>query len=855
MGLGKYHSKRKFTETSEPKGKVSKSGGALKFVIQKHDATRLHYDFRLELDGVLKSWAVPKGPSMNPADKRLAMMVEDHPYDYKDFEGTIPEGNYGAGTVMLWDEGTYHALETKDPKESAKILRAGLAKGEIKFFLEGEKLTGGFVLVKLRGSYGGKKNENSWLLIKEKDEHVLKADITKQDTSVRTESTMEEIAGGSGKTWKSNRKAKGEQSKPEPAKTDRAKATAPVSGKKSAMPHHVKPMLATLVDEAFDREDWIFEIKWDGFRGLAEVKKRKVELYSRNLLSFNEQYAPIVKELKELDCDAVFDGEIVCLDAKGKSSFQLLQNFNNTGKGNLVYYVFDLLYYNGYDLREQQLLKRKELLKSVLPSSGRIRYSDHVETDGIEFFKAAQKQGLEGIIGKNGESEYKTARRSSDWVKIKTHMRQEAVIAGFTKPRGSREKFGALVLGVYEGDELKYIGHTGSGFNDKSLKDMHEKLMRLVTKDSPFEKIPKTNAPVTWVKPKLVCEISFAEWTSDGSMRQPIFQGLRLDKKASEVIKEKPVDMSKTKSFAKAAPSSKETHLKISGKDVKVTHLDKVYWPKEKYTKGDLIEYYRKMAHVMLPYLKDRPENMNRHPNGIDGPSFYQKDVEDHPSWIKTKKVFSESNNKDIHYLICNDEATLVYMANLGCIEINPWNSTASNIDNPDYAIIDLDPEDIGFDKVVEVAQVTHKILEKYGIDSYCKTSGATGLHIFIPLAGKYDYDLVRQFAQVLVTMVNQELPKITSLERSPKKRQKKIYLDYLQNRHGQTLAAPYSVRPKPGATVSTPLEWKEVNKKLKPTDFNIKNIFKRLEKKGDLWKPVLGKGVDIEKAIKKMTK
>jgi bifunctional non-homologous end joining protein LigD len=850
MGLSKYHSKRKFSQTAEPKGKVSRSSGALKFLVQKHEATRLHYDFRLELDGVLKSWAVPKGPSMDPADKRLAMMVEDHPYDYKDFEGTIPEGNYGAGTVMIWDEGEYHALETSDRKASEKILRQGLAKGEIKFFLNGKKLQGGFVLVKLKGSYMGKKNESSWLLIKERDEHVLKADITKQDTSARSERTMEEIEAEPGKVWKSDKKAKG--AKQSPAVKARPQPGL-AAGKKAAMPRAIKPMLATLTDKPFNADGWIFEIKWDGFRGIAEIRKGKVNLYSRNLQPFNKQYAPVVRTLEGLGFDAVMDGEIVVLNEKGRSTFQLLQNYGHTGEGNLVYYVFDLLYYDGRDLRGLPLIQRKQILKEILPAGGNVRYSDHIENDGASFFKAAQKQGLEGIIGKSGESEYKTARRSADWLKIKTHMRQEAVIGGFTQPRGSREKLGALVLGVYEGDELKYIGHTGGGFNDHSLNAVYAKLKPLAVRESPFADPPKTNAPVTWVRPSLVAEVSFSEWTEDGSMRQPIFQGLRPDKKAIEVIKETPKTMAKTKKFAKNPPSAKEVHLKASGRDLKLTHLSKIYWPRDKYTKGDLINYYKEAAPVILPYLKDRPENLNRHPNGIEGPSFYQKDLEDHPGWVKTVKIYSESNDKDIHYLVCNDAATLLYMANLGCIEINPWNSRTKNLDNPDYAIIDLDPEDIGFDKVVETAQVTHKILEKYGVPSYCKTSGATGLHIFIPLAAKYDYDLARQFVQVLVTLVNRELPKITSLERSPKKRQKKIYLDYLQNRHGQTLAAPYSVRPKPGATVSTPLEWSEVNKKLNPKNFTIRNIFKRLEKKGDLWKPVLGKGANIERIIGKM--
>jgi bifunctional non-homologous end joining protein LigD len=840
MGLSKYHTKRRFDETPEPAGKVRHSKAGLVFVVQKHEATRLHYDFRLELDGVLMSWAVPKGPSMNPQDKRLAMMVEDHPYDYKDFEGIIPEGNYGAGTVMIWDEGTYHGLETQDVKETANIMRKGVKQGEIKFFLNGKKLRGGFVLVKLKGNYMGKKNENAWLLIKENDDYAVKADITTEDSSARSERTMEEIASGGGKIWQSTGKPR--QAKP-----------AADLGVKAKMPHHVQPMLATLINEPFNSEEWVFEVKFDGFRAIAEVNRKEVELYSRNLQPFNKQYPAIVNALSKMGLNAVLDGEVVVLNPEGRSTFQLLQNYHQTGKGNLVYYVFDLLYANGRDLRNLPLLQRKQILKEILPKSKTIRYSDHVLSEGVEFFKAAQEQKLEGIIGKNGLSEYKSGKRSHDWVKIKTHMRQEAVIAGFTQPRGSRSKLGALVLGVYEDDELKYIGHAGGGFNEQSLDFVFKKVQPLIQEASPFRKPPKTNAPVTWLKPKLVCEVSFSEWTEDGQMRQPIFQGLRHDKKAINVIKETPSPVKKT--FSKTAPKAGETKLKISGKEVFLTHLDKVYWPKEKYTKGDLINYYQEVAPVMMPYLQDRPENLNRHPSGIDGESFYQKDLgEKHPSWIKTKRLYSESNDKYINYLVCSDAATLVYMANLGCIEINPWNSRIQKIDNPDYAIIDLDPEGIGFDKVVEAAQVTRKILEDHGIAGFCKTSGKTGLHIFIPLGAKYDYDVTRQFVRLLVTMVNKKLPKTTSLERSPKNRQRKIYLDFLQNRHGQTLAAPYSVRPAPGAPVSTPLDWKEVNSKLDPASFTMKNILKRLERKGDLWKPVLGKGVDIEKIIGKLT-
>ncbi len=625
---------------------------------------------------------------------------------------------------------------------------------------------------------------------------------------------------------------------------------------KSKMPHLVKPMLATLVDESFDDPNWLFEVKWDGFRAIAEIKKRKVELYSRNLLTFNKLFAPIVKTLQTFSFDAILDGEVVVLDKAGKSFFQLLQNYQNTGEGNLTYYVFDILYLNGHSLINLPLLERKQILKSILPKTKNIKYSDHVLEKGKTFYDIARRQNLEGIIAKYKTSIYQLGRRTRDWLKIKLHMQQEAVIAGFTQPRGSRKKFGALVLGVYKNDELVYIGHTGGGFNEQSLKQVYTQLKPLVQKQSPFIKVPKTNAPVTWVEPKLICEVIFSEWTTDGHMRHPIFIGLRPDKKPKEVIKELPMEKgaSNQKTVMKFTEPKKNTELKIGKRDVNVTHLSKVFWPKEKYTKGDVIEYYRKVSRFMLPYLKDRPESLNRHPNGAEGKSFFQKDVGNMPpKWVKTHKVFSESNDEYLNYLVCQDEPTLIYMANLGCIEINPWNSRIGSLDKPDYLIVDLDPEDISFDKVVETAQVTHEILDKLKVPNYCKTSGATGLHIYVPLGAKYSYDQAKQFTQLVVTMVNKRLPKITSLERSPAKRQKRVYLDYLQNRRGQTLAAAYSIRPKPGATVSTPLEWKEVKKGLTPKAFTIKTIFDRLDKKGDLWKPVLGKGVDLAKVLKQI--
>lgn len=894
MGLTEYKRKRSFNKTPEPKGDKKESNGALHFVVQKHDATRLHYDFRLEIRGVLKSWAVPKGPSMNPEDKRLAMMVEDHPYDYKDFEGIIPEGNYGAGTVIVWDEGTYEPmlLAEGDIKEQEKELMRELHKGDVKVVLHGKKLKGAFALVHIKGG----REENAWLLIKKKDKYAKDTDITKKDKSVQSGKKLEQVAKTSTNEWVSNRQ------KTKSARSEVKKKAAPVAdipdkGVRAKAPAGITPMMATLTDRAFDDDDWLFEIKWDGYRALSFIQKGKVELLSRKNLSFNTKFAPVATALKELGADVVLDGEIVSVNSEGKGDFQLLQQWQKTGKGQLLYYVFDILWLNGKSLMDLPLTERKEILKNFLPENDVIRYSDHISGKGKEFYEMAVQQGLEGIMAKKADSTYSPGIRTKQWLKIKTHRRQEAVICGFTEPRKSRKYFGALVLGVYEKGELKYAGHTGTGFTEKLQADVFRKLKPLITPNHPFDKKPKTNMPCTWVKPKLVCEIKFGEWTQEGIMRIPVFLGLREDKNAREVTKEKPVPLTKTSAkkaaAKKAAPKKKaarkkeikkvsrkgaktqnksralaplretllnETEKKqtltIGKKELVFTNLDKLYWPKEKISKRDSINYYHKVAPYILPYLVDRPQSLNRNPDGINKPGFYQKDVTDKaPEWAVTHPYTTESDGKKKQYFVCTDEASLLYMANLGCIEINPWLSTVHNPDNPDWCVIDLDPGKISFGKVIEAAQVVKQVIDEIGIKSYCKTSGSTGLHIYIPLGAKYSYDQSRQLAELLVTQVHHEIPSFTSLERSPAKRKTKIYLDFLQNRTVQTIAAPYSLRPKPGATVSTPLHWEEVKKGLSIQDFNIDNIHDRLKEVGDIWKPVMSAGIDMEKVLNKLSK
>lgn len=813
MALTEYRRKRKFSRTPEPTG-GKPSRDALRFVVQKHQASRLHYDFRLELDGVLVSWAVPKGPSLNPADKRLAMKVEDHPLDYRTFEGVIPKGNYGAGTVMVWDEGTYSDYEDSDTFEEArKHLKAGLMKGDLKFRLHGQKLNGAYALVKI------KNEDNSWLLIKKQDEYARDDDAAGDDFSAITGKSMEDIARGT-RQWL-----------PKPKLNTRG-------GKKAPMPDSASPMLATLADKPVDDPGWIYEIKWDGYRIQARVEGGRAELLSRGSKDYTSIFSPICRELSDLKIDCILDGEVVVVDKDGKSDFAALQNYQKTGEGNLVYYVFDALYADGYDLRPQPLTRRKENAAQIIAPLKNVRLSDHVVGRGAKFFAAAQAGGLEGIIAKEANSTY-TGRRSRSWLKIKTQQRQEAVIGGWTEPKGSRKDIGALVLGVYDDDgKLRYIGHTGGGMNDRLLGDLRKRLAAMERKTSPFADTFKVNAPVHWVSPKLMAEVTFSEWTDDGRMRQPIFAGLREDKDPTTVRRERPVD------------AEDIVEQPASGQKAEITHRDKVFWPKESITKGDLIDYYESMADAILPYLAGRPESLNRYPNGIEGKNFFQKDLEHHPEWVKPAPIYSESNGKDLNWLVINDRDTLLYAVNLGSIELNPWHSRIEALEQPDYCLIDLDAKTCGFETVVTVAQEARKILDKLGVQSVPKTSGKTGLHICIPLDARYTYEQSRMFAQVLVNVVHKRLPKLTSVERNPRKREKKIYLDYLQNRTGQTMAAPYCVRPVPGATVSAPLKWSEVKKGLDPKKYTMKTMGKRLEKAGDLWAPVLGEGVNIKKVL-----
>ena len=912
MALNKYKEKRDFKASPEPTG-GNPDSDRLRFVIQKHDASHLHYDFRLEMEGVLKSWAVPKGPSTDPDIKRLAMMVEDHPYDYRNFEGIIPSG-YGAGTVIVWDEGFYEMADANgmDKKAQDAALLKGIDAGKLHIILDGKKLKGEYALVKTHG-----RGENAWLLFKVKDKFVSKEDITLKDKSVISRKTLAQVEKtttnfyGAKRVKKSTVKSKKEKelntrqdvkNATKLNKEEKETQTSPdklvTGGKRAALPDRLSPMLATLVDKPFDNDDWQYEIKWDGYRTIAICNKKKVELKSRNDKSFNEKFYPVLKAVQQWNINAVADGEVVVLDEDGKSNFGALQNWRSEADGELYFYVFDLLWLNGKDLMQIPLSERRTILKQVIPDDSIIRLSENFEVSGIEFFETAKRMGLEGIIAKKADSTYSPGDRSKEWLKIKANKRMEMVIGGYTKNDKSSKSFSSLLLGVYENGKLIYTGKVGTGFNDKQQKEMLSQFKPYIIKTPPFSDVPDINKPsrfqhnpphatAVWIKPELVCEVSFTEMTTDGIMRHPSFEAMRSDKKANTVTRETAVYteeiITKTKTKTKKLITKKTTKTasskilqptgkkdrktflnptddtqvrKINGHEIKFNNLHKVYWPKEKITKGDMLNYYYQVAPYILPYLKDRPQSMNRHPDGIEGESFYFKDVTGTaPDWMQTFEYKSDADNRVRKYLVAKNEASLLYMGTLGCIEMNPWHSKVKTQDYPDWCIIDLDPAENTFQQVIEAANVTKQLLESMGVTSYPKTSGSTGIHIYIPLGAKYTYEQSKEFARVIATLIQQEIPKYTSIDRIVKARKGKMYIDFLQNRPQATVAAPYSLRPKPGATVSMPLHWDEVKKGLKMSDFTINNAMERIKSEGDIFKPVLGKGINLEKVIKTFNK
>ncbi|HEV7620653.1 MAG TPA: DNA ligase D [Flavisolibacter sp.] len=652
-------------------------------------------------------------------------------------------------------------------------------------------------------------------------------------------------------------------------------------GKSASLPKNITPMLATLVNEPVEKEGWFYEMKWDGYRAISFMDNGNVQLCSRNNKSFNEKYYPLHQSLKNWNINAVLDGEIVMVDKNGVPDFSGLQLWRSEDDGQLIYYLFDILWFDGVSVMNLPLEDRRALLKAVLPEDKPdIRISETLNNKKGDAFAQAQQLHLEGIMAKKRGSLYIPGSRTKDWLKIKTEKQQELILGGYTKNEGTKKHFSALLLGIMENGSFQFVTPVGTGFTMKMQEEIIKKAKPYKTSTCPFATVPEFNKPsrfrphppkasVTWIKPKIVVEISYREMTRNGAIRQPSFRGLREDKNPSEVVREVPANtesLLKENRFLKekiiAAPLKKERKTllnpkeetqtrSIGGHELKFTNLSKVFWPKEKYTKRDMVNYYYQVAPYMVPYMKDRPQTLNRYPNGIEGESFYQKDVKGKvPDWIETFPYFSYREQKEKEFMLCTNEASLLYIASLGCIEMNPWSSRKQKPDNPDWCIIDLDPDKNTFEQVIKAAQVTKKILDAIDVPGYCKTSGSTGLHIYIPFGAKYSYEDSKEFGRRMVKIIHKEIPSFTSIERKTADRNGNMYLDFLQNRPQATVAAPYSLRPKPGATVSTPLYWEEVKKGLKIKDFNIRNTVARLKETGDIFKGVLGKGINLKKAI-----
>ncbi len=607
-------------------------------------------------------------------------------------------------------------------------------------------------------------------------------------------------------------------------------------------------MLAYLVDKPFDRDGWIFEIKWDGYRAVSEIEDNNVNIYSRNDVLLNQKFMPIVRSLKKMELgNASLDGEIVVLDSEGRSDFSGLQQYIRTGRGMLVYYVFDLIYYNGFDLRGSELSFRKDILNNIFKTapSNNIRVSGHIENRGIDFYKAALDNRLEGIIAKDKKSLYESGKRSRQWLKIKARPLQEAVVCGYTLKEEGPNEIKSLITGVFKNGKLVFSGLVGGGLDQQEKAYLLKELSGITTATPPFEPVPKIRADLKWVKPVIVIQVEFTEWTNTGLMRQPVYKGIRIDISPQEAVfeKENNTDSIIFKNKGdKIAPS------------VKLSNPDKVFWPEDGIRKGDMFDFYKKISPYLLPYITGRLQSLNRCPDGIYGQCFYHKDMDQKLSGdIKTVNIYSESRKKHINYLVCTGIDSLLYMVNLGTIEINPWLSRVDSLDYPDYGILDLDPVEISFGEVRKVALMAKEVMDSARIKAFCKTSGSKGIHLYIPLGAAYTYEQALYFLRIIAKVINDKSPQNTSLIRQPAKRRGKVYLDCYQNKKGATVAAPYCLRPKKGAPVSTPLLWEELSEDIEPVDFNMRNIFKRLDALGDIWKGLLGPGIDMAKCLERI--
>jgi len=840
--LDAYRAKRSLERTPEPAGAVGPDGGGRLFVVHQHAARRLHYDLRLEMEGVLRSWAVPKGPSYDTAEKRLAVHVEDHPLEYGDFEGLIPAGNYGAGAVIVWDRGEW--VSVGDPLE-------GLAKGKLLFELRGYKLRGMWTLVKL------KKSEKDWLLIKERDAWASKDPEELPPESVLSGLTVEALGAGG-----------------DPGEILRRELIELGAPRRPVDVKSVKLMLAETAERAFSRKDWLFEPKLDGYRVLAARATGEPRLVTRNGNDCSAAFPEIVRAVAALPFDQlVLDGEVVALDDTGRPSFQRLQGRARLSRPidirhatvtcPVTYYAFDLLGFEDFDLRSLALSDRKAALRHVLPPVGALRYLEHVEDEGEALYQETQRLGLEGIVAKKSGSPYK-AGRSPAWLKIRSRHTGDFVVVGFSAPKGSRGGFGALQLADYVDGRLVYAGRAGTGFTDKQLAEARRKLEAEKREDPPCsgpivaEKrvtwVEPTEKGMTWVEPTMVCEVEYSEWTDEGLLRQPVFLRFRDDKRPEECVRD---PRAAVRSVDDVIPRERERPRDDNADELpfELTNLKKVFWPDEGYTKGDLTDYYRAVSPWLLAYLRNRPLVMTRYPDGISGKSFFQKDAPGfRPDWIRTERMWSEDTQREIDYFVCDDEASLLYVVNLGTIPLHLWASRVPTLERPDWCVLDLDPKGAPFDHVVQVAREAKKLCERIGLPVLVKSTGSSGLHLMIPLGRQCTHEQSRSLGELLARCLVERLPKIATIVRQVTQREGKVYVDYLQNGSGKLIVAPFSVRPLPGAPVSVPLSWREVNRKLDIRRHTIKTVPERMRKLGsDPLAEVLELSPDLGAALERL--
>jgi bifunctional non-homologous end joining protein LigD len=889
MSLERYTRKRDFRRTPEPAGAPETAGaraagirsapsGTRRFVVQRHRATRLHYDFRLEIDGVLMSWAVPKGPSLDPAEKRMAVHVEDHPIEYFDFDGVIPAGQYGGGDVIVWDWGTFEPEETDDP---AAAVRAG----ELKVRLEGEKLKGRFVLVRSSGRRRGAAadpDKDEWLLIHKRDEGARSGwDIDQLPRSVKTGRTNDEVKEGRDAVWDSG--------------ADAAEASIDLTGAaETPMPEFIEPMRATPVSGPFSDPDWLFELKLDGYRVEAHVEGGSVRLWTRNRQDAARYFPDLAGAPSWIAArQAIVDGEVVALDEEGRPSFSLLQDrtglrtfgrrAREPGDGRVratqeaarpapvVYYCFDLLYLDGRSLIGVPLEERKKLLRSVLRESGAVRFATHVAEDGLAYHAAAAERDLEGIVAKHRRSVYEPGRRSRSWLKVKIRQEQELVVGGYEPGKGSHADLGSLIVGVYEGDRLRFCGQVGSGLDARTRRQFVERLGALRRDDPPFEDAPRIRN-AHWAEPRIVIRAEFAEWTSDGLLRQAAYKGLEPDRDPRTVHRERQLATGVATRAAERAVRAvavpepelppqdapggltgdeltaldgmtKDGPWEVGGFVVRLSNLDKVLFPDPGYTKRDLIRYYASVAHLMLPYLADRGLTLHRFPNGVAGPGFWAKEIPPNaPEWMD-RWFYQGSSPREAHtYIVADRPAALAFVANQGAIDLHPWTSRRKAPDRPTYALIDVDPgEQTTWQDVVLLTRLYGTALRHLGVRGYPKVTGKRGIQVWIPIEPRYTFDETRDWVEGVSRAVGQTVPELVSWEWQKTQRRGLARLDYTQNAVNKTLVAPYAVRPAAGAPVSTPITWEELDDpELRPNRWTIANVLQRVQERGDFFSGTL---------------